>query len=50
MIQGGGPCRPSPKRHIQLGRIDVKRITIKTGRVFIIYLLYIEEGKQSVKT
>ena len=28
LIQGGGPCRPSPKRHRSLGRWDAKRITI----------------------
>ena len=33
MIQGGGPCRSSPERHMQLGRVRRQRITIKTERV-----------------
>ena len=50
MIQGGGPCRPSPKRHSATGQMRRQRITIKTERQFIIYPLYIEGGKQSAKT
>ena len=36
LIQGGEPCRPSPKRHRSLGRWDVKRIQLQRVNVHYI--------------
>ena len=49
VIQGGGPRRPSPGRHNELGRLDVKELQLQQREGIIIYPLYIEGGKQGEK-
>ena len=39
-----------PRETLVTGQVRRQRITITTKRMFIIYPLYIEEGKQGTKT